>query len=164
MKNQEMSEFLQFAYKNNKIRELSEAFQEFDPKEEYHQGNAEVFLKEKTEKYEFCQIGDIVFVSKYSYSNGQEGKNHLFVIIEQNNVAVPIENFGMLLSSKIEKAKYKQNKLLKADDKNGLDVDSIVKTDVIYKIANENILFKIGNVDYDKIEQYKQSFLQNTKK
>lgn len=34
-----MSEFLKFAYKNNKIIELSEAFQEFDPKEESHQGN-----------------------------------------------------------------------------------------------------------------------------
>lgn len=76
-------------------------------------------------------------------------------------MAVPIENFGMLISSKIEKAKYKQNKLLKADDKNGLNVDSIVKTDVIYKIDNKNILFKIGSVDYDKIEKYKQSFLDN---
>lgn len=163
MPNKKMSEFLQFAYKNNRVRDLSEAFQEFAPEEEYHQGNTEVFLKEKTEQYDSYQIGDIVFVSKYLYSNGQEGKNHLFVIVEQNNIAVPIENFGMLISSKIEKAKYQENKFLKANNKNGLDVDSIVKTDVIYKIDNENILFKIGNVDFDKIEKYKQSFLNYNK-
>ena len=78
-------------------------------------------------------------------------------------MAVSLENFGMLISSKIEKVRYTQNKLLKADDKNGLKVDSIVKTDVIYKIDNENILFKIGSVDCDKIEEYKQSFLDTVK-
>ncbi len=45
MPNKKMSEFLQFAYKNNRVRDFSEAFQEFDPEEEYHQGNTEVFLE-----------------------------------------------------------------------------------------------------------------------
>ena len=38
--------------------------------------------------------------------------------------------------------------------------DSIVKTDVIYKISNEQILFKIGEVDMDKVEEYKKSFYE----
>ena len=37
-------------------------------------------------------------------------------------------------------------------------VNGIIKTDVIYKISNEQILFKIGKVDKEKIEEYKQSF------
>lgn len=84
----------------------------------------------------------------------------MFVIIDQDNLAVPIENFGMLISSQIDKLKYIQNKLLEKDDANGLKVDSIVKTDVIYKITNDNILFKIGKVDIDKIEEYKKSYME----
>ena len=36
-------------------------------------------------------IGDIVFVSKYSYDSGAEGQNHLFVIISDDDQLVPIE-------------------------------------------------------------------------
>ena len=60
----------------------------------------------------------VVFVNNYEYKDGTSGKNHLFVIIEQNNIAVPIENFGMLISSKIDKVKYQTNRLLQKDDKN----------------------------------------------
>ena len=102
----------------------------------------------------------IVFVSDYRYDNGAKGKNHLFVIIEQNNLTVPIENFGMLISSNLEKLKYKSNKLINKDNKNRLNKDSIVKTDVIYKISNEQILFKIGEVNLDKVKEYKQSFYE----
>ncbi len=91
------------------------------------------------------------------------GKDHLFVIIDQDNTAVPIENFGMLISSNLEKLKFNSNKLLKKDNINNLHKDSIVKTDVIYKILNEQILFRIGKVDNEKIEEYKKSFYNNLK-
>ena len=74
------------------------------------------------------------------------------------NTAVPIENFGMLISSNLEKLKFKANSLLEKDNANNLHKNSIVKTDVVYKILNEQILFKIGKVDNEKIEQYKLSF------
>ncbi len=45
MQNKKMSEFLQFAYKSNRVRELSEAFQEFESMEEVHQGNTEMFFR-----------------------------------------------------------------------------------------------------------------------
>ena len=45
-----------------------------------HIGRNEVNMKK--EKYE---IGDIVFVSKYKYENGEDGNNHLFVIISNDN-------------------------------------------------------------------------------
>ena len=156
----EISDFLKYAKEKGKIKELDDAFIKYPVEEEWHQGKIENLLCEEEEDYSIYQVGDIVFVNNYKYKNGIEGKNNLFVIIEQNNIAVPIENFGMLISSKIDKIKYETNKLLKKDTKNNLKVDSIVKTDVIYKILNDQILFKIGKVDIEKVEEYKNSFLQ----
>lgn len=161
MNNNELSDFLKIAYKYNKVRNIEEAFEEYPVKEEWHKGKVENVIREKNETYDIYNIGDIVFVSKYLYEDGQTGENHFFVIIDKNNIAVPIENFGMLISSKTYKIKYSANKLLKKDNKNGLHKDSIVKTDVIYKILNEQILFKIGEVDKIKIEEYKKAFLDN---
>lgn len=163
MSDETMSDFLKCAYQIGKIKDVSEAFDEFNPEEEIHKGKTEFWLKEKTESYDEYSVGDIVFVDKYTYDDGKTGRNHLFVIIEQNNLVVPIESFGMLISSQIQKLKYKANKLLEADEKNGLRVDSIVKTDVIYRIKTEQILFKIGNVDYEKIEEYKKYYLNQNK-
>ncbi len=100
-----------------------------------------------------------MFVKEYQYDDGTLGYNHLFVIIDQDNAAVPIENFGMLISSNLNKLKFDTNTLLEKDNINNLQKDSIVKTDVIYKIATEQILFKIGTVDNEKVEEYKKSFL-----
>ena len=159
----EISDFLKFAKEKGKIRDVSEAFVEYPVEEEWHQGKIENILCEDEEIYSIYQIGDIVFVKDYKYNDGTSGKNHLFVIIEQNNIAVPIENFGMLISSKIDKVKYETNKLLEKDDKNNLKMNSIVKTDVVYKILNNQILFKIGQVDIDKVEEYKKSFYNYNK-
>ncbi|CDA30130.1 unknown [Clostridium sp. CAG:492] len=67
----------------------------------------------------------------------------------------------MLISSKIEKLKYKFNKYIKKDNKNNLKTDSIVKTDVIYKIFTKNILLKIGNIDKTKVDIYKNYLINN---
>lgn len=161
---EDFSDFLKTAYKYNKIKDLKEAFEEYPVEEEWHKGKIENVLKEESESYNiYYDIGDIVFVKEYSYSNGEKGNNHFFVIIDKNNTAVPIENFGMLISSNLEKLRYKSNKLLEKDSLNNLNKDSIVKTDVIYKILNEQILFKIGRVDYEKIEEYKKSFYDSLK-
>ena len=100
-----------------------------------------------------------MFVSKYKYADGSEGNNHLFVIIEKNNLAVPIEYFGMIISSQLQKAKYKTNAILIKDNNNHLKSDSIVKMDVIYRISNEQIRFKIGTVEMEKIEEYKEKYM-----
>ena len=162
---EELSDFLKIAYQHNKVKDLKEAFEEYPVEEEWHKGKIENVLNEDSESYNLSyEIGDIVFVKEYSYSNGEKGNNHFFVIIDKDNTAVPIENFGMLISSNLHKLKFKTNKLLEKDNLNNLYRDSIVKTDVIYKILNEQIIFKIGTVDYEKIEEYKKSFydsLQN---
>lgn len=157
-----LSEFLKLAYRHNKVRTLQEAFEEFPVEEEWHKGKAENVLNALREDEEIYKtnyaIGDIVFVKEYTYSNGKIGNNHLFVIIDQDNTAVSIENFGMLISSNLNKLKFTSNELLKKDEINHLHKNSLVKTDVIYKIANEQIEFKIGKVDMEKVEQYKESF------
>lgn len=159
MKNKEgLSDFIKFAYENGDVKDVSEAFIEYPVEEEWHKGRTECLLNEPKEIYSVYSIGDIVFVKNYQYENGKIGTNHLFVIIDQNNVAVPIENFGMLISSNLDKLKYEANKLLTKDEINGLDKDSIVKTDEIYIIKSEQILFKIGKVDESKVEEYKQMY------
>ena len=160
---EELSEFLKIAYKYGRVKDLEEAFKEFPVEEEWHEGKIENVLNEEREIYSVYEIGDIVFVKEYTYSDGKIGNNHFFVIIDQNNTAVPIENFGMLISSNLEKLKFKANILLEKDNVNKLHKDSIVKTDVVYKILNEQILFKIGKVDNDKIEEYKKSFYETLK-
>ena len=45
-------------------------------------------------------VGDIVFVAKYEYKNGESGANHSFVIIDDGQ-AIDINYFGFLLSSNI---------------------------------------------------------------
>lgn len=159
MKSEEgLSDFIKFAYKCNKVRDIKEAFDEYPVEEEWHKGKIENVVRESEEEYYLYEIGDIVFVRNYYYPDGTEGENHFFVIIDQNNMAVPIENFGMLISSRIDKAKYEANKLLEKDEMNKLHCDSIVKTDVIYKILNEQIIFRIGKVDNNNIKEYKESF------
>lgn len=160
MQNHKVSEFIKLAYSKGKVRDIEEAFEECPVGNEWHQGKIENVICEKIEQYNIYSIGDIVFVKRYKYQDGNDGNNHLFVIIDQNNLAVPIENFGMLISSQIDKLKYIQNKLLERNNENGLKTDSIVKTDVIYKITNDNILFKIGKVDIDKVEEYKKSYME----
>ncbi len=159
----ELSDFLKIAYEHGKVRDLKEAFEEFPVEEEWHKGKIENVLKEESESYNICEIGDIVFVKEYTYFDGNKGNNHFFVIIDKDNTAVPIENFGMLISSNLDKLKFKTNKLLEKDEINNLHKDSIVKTDVIYKISNEQIIFKIGKVDNEKIEEFKKSFYENLK-
>lgn len=161
---EELSDFLKTAYKYDKVKEVKEAFEEYPVQEEWHQGKIENVLEESEEIYNTnYNVGDIVFVKEYLYSNGATGNNHFFVIIDQDNTAIPIENFGMLISSNLDKLKYSSNKLLEKDKTNNLHKDSIIKTDVIYKILNEQILFKIGTVDNERIEEYKKSFYDSLK-
>ena len=110
-------------------------------------------------------IGDIEFVNQYDYSDGTEGNNHLFVIIdsqETDNIAISMDYFGMLISSQIHKSretsKFKYNIFLKKDAQNGLNCDSIVKTDELYTFNNNNIVMKIGTVDPEDVEEFINNF------
>ena len=64
----------------------------------------------------------------------------------------------MLISSNLEKLKYSVNVLLKKDEINNLNKDSIVKTDVMYRIREKDILFKVGRVELEQIMEYRNRF------
>ncbi len=110
-------------------------------------------------KYE---MGDIIFVKKYSYQNDKNGENHLFVIIDDEDNSVSIEYFGWIVSSHREKANdvsnFKYNEPLDATLKNGLKKDSIVKCDQVYNISKDNVAFKIGSVDVDDFYRFMITF------
>ena len=161
---QNISDFLKHMYEANDIKDVSEAFKNYPAEEEWHEGKTESFIEEPKEFYSIYDIGDIVFVKNYEYHSKQKGNNHLFVIIDKNNMAVPMENIAMLISSKIEKVKYEANQLLPKNKINGLKKDSIVKKDVVYKILNSQILFRVGTIDEDTINLYKDSYQLLTKK
>lgn len=157
-------EFVKRIKEIGKIRDIREAFIKYPVEEEEHKGKLESYIAvaEEGEKYYYksgYSVGDIVYVKEYLYKNGEKGTNHLFVIIGKDNFAVPIEYFGMLISSKTYKIKYNTNEFLAQDSVNNLNKDSIVKLDEIYRIK-EAISFKIGKVDEDKIEEYKQKYLE----
>lgn len=108
------------------------------------------------------EIGDIVFVSKYDYDNGRKGENHLFVLIDDDNQLVPIEYFGLIVSSHREKSKdnsnFKFNEPIDKNENNRLNKDSIVKCDQIYSIPTKNIQFKIGQVDIDDYMRFMEAY------
>lgn len=116
----------------------------------------------KTVKSEY-EVGDIVFVSKYNYNNGNQGNNHLFVIIDaEKNEVISAEYFGMIVSSHREKGNdvshFVYNEPLDKDITNGLRDDSIVKCDQIFSIPSKNIQFKIGQVDIDDYLRFMEAY------
>ena len=111
------------------------------------------YVSENFESFDNIQRGDIVFVKKFIYSNGEIGQNHLFVILD-NNSYMPIEYFGMIISSNINKYNIKINK----DKENKLYKNSIVKTDHIYKLNKNDILKKVGKIDHDMIKLFERKY------
>ena len=155
------SDFIKKAYDNGDIYDVSVAFNDFPPAQEWHHGKIDYFINEPSFYYNGkCEIGDIVFVREYTYGNGVQGRNHLFVIVDIDYIAVPIEYFDMLISSKLEKLKYGANLFIKKDNYNKLDKDSIIKTDAIYKLTKEQIIFKLGSVSIKKIKKYKNVYYE----
>ena len=112
-------------------------------------------------------IGDIVFVGEYNYSNKNLGENHLFVIIDDDNKVVPLDYFGLIVSSHIEKSKkktkYIYNEPLLKSDVNNLLLDSIVKCDDLFSLPSKNIKYKIGTVEIDDFLRFITAYNNKTK-
>ena len=142
---------IELAKKNNLIKELKDI--------DIVEDNS-IYLNEENSSYNFkYNVGDIVFVKKYNYSNGIKGSNHLFLIIEDNYI-VSMDYFCLLISSQLDKLKYDTNLFLAKDFKNKLKKDSIIKLDSIYRIENEDILFKVGEVTQEKLNMYRDTFIK----
>lgn len=160
-------EFINNVKKNGLLKEVSEAFKEYPPEEEWHKGDINCYICERMTNFGY-DIGDIVYVPQFKYSNNNSGVNHLFVIIDKDKQIVPLEYFGLLISSNLRKLKYSQNISLLPDNKNNLNKESIVKTDYIYRLDKEMIAYKIGEVSIEKINYYKEcvknNFIENRDK
>lgn len=107
-------------------------------------------------------VKDIVYVENYTYKNGSKGKNHNFVIVE-NGKAIDIDYYGLLMSSKIEKANFPYNVLIPKNEMNRLRKDSIVKCDDLINIEEKEIKFKIGEVTDNDLDEFLKRFEKYTK-
>ena len=143
-----MSKFIDEARKKGKIINYGDVYESLEPDE------VGFYIGEKLNVYGTYKIGDIVYVSKYKNVN-----KHLFVIVDEENRGIDIDYFCMLISSKFDKLKYESNVLLKKDNMNNLNKDSIVKTDNIYNIKRENIDFLVGKIDIKLVNEFKNNLL-----
>lgn len=106
------------------------------------------------------KIGDIVYVTKYSYKSGEIGENHFLVIIDDGQ-AIDIYNyFGFLLTSNQKKKKYPYNILLNKNNKNHLSKDSVVKCDDLIEISEKEIKFKVGEVEQADLERFINTYMK----
>ena len=65
-----VSEFIKMAYAAGRVKNVEDAFKEFPPEEEWHQGKIENVICENNKEYNAYNIGDIVYVKEYYYSDG----------------------------------------------------------------------------------------------
>lgn len=105
------------------------------------------------------EIGDIVWVE--TSTEGAINK-HMYVIIGSDNEAVPVEYFGFVVSSNIKKSKfnspYKFNEPIYPTILNNLDFDSIVKCDQLFTINEDEILYKLGQVDLEDLMRFYSAY------
>lgn len=152
-----MKDFIKKAIENGDVKKYSEVY-DTDPniKEEC---DRLFYIGEKTVKYPKYDIGDIIYVK--DYKNNEKINNHLFVIVDDDNYGVPIDYFCMIISSNLDKLKYKSNRLLEKDNINNLNKDSLVKTDTIYDIKYDEISFCVSKVDIELVKEYEKLYLEN---
>ena len=152
------SKFVKYVFLNNKVRTLDYVKDRDDDciiREE-----AEVVYTSSKKKEKKYKIGDIILVKNFRYPDGSLGTLHPFIIIDKLNLAVPIEHLSMIISSNVKKKKYPTNIFLSKDDKNNLDMDSIVKTDYIYHIHALQINGVTGSVSNDSVKLFKENYLK----
>ena len=152
-----MKEFIKIAFKNGDVKKYSDVY-DTDPNI-LEECDRLFYIGEKTVKYPRYEIGDIIYVK--DYKENEKLNNHLFVIVDDDNYGVPIDYFCMIISSNLDKIKYKSNKLLQKDSINNLNKNSIVKTDTIYDIKYEEISFSVGKVDIELINEYEKLYLES---
>lgn len=116
-------------------------------------------VKKKQDKY---NLGDIVFVNEFNFNKNKLGKNHLFVVVADDNKVVPPLYFGLIVSSHREKSRdnsnFKYNVSLNKGKINSLKYYSVVKCDQLYVFPRANIQFKIGSAEIDDFIRFIQTY------
>lgn len=110
-------------------------------------------------KYE---IGDIIWVAEFEDVDKKVVDHHYFVVVDDDGSLVPADYFGFVISSNTrkskERSKFKYNEPIKKDDKNKLDVDSIVKCDQVFTIPKKTISYKLGSVDVEDMLRFLKAY------
>ena len=105
-----------------------------------------------------CEIGDIVLISQFKYSDGRDGGLHSFVIIDIDKDELGIMAFEylcFLVSSQKSKESFPYNVPIKRDSINRLLKDSHVKCDYIYEgVRIDDILMVVGKVTPEQLEVF----------
>lgn len=156
---EEMSDFLKQAYKSGRIIDYDD-FCKTPQAKKYALNEEEVeYYTELSKRKKKYKVGDIVYVEGYKYKNGESGKRHSFVIIEEGQ-AIAIDYFGFLISSKIEKSNFPYNEKINKNITNNLYRDSIVKCDDLIVISEKDIKFKIGEVTEKELKKFKETYMK----
>jgi len=79
------------------------------------------------------KIGDVVITNRLDFSDVD---NHIFVIIEENNIAIPIDYLYFLFKK-----------------------DNVKNIDFVYQINDKKIIKKIGYIDKSVISDYKKHYI-----
>jgi hypothetical protein len=107
-------------------------------------------------------IGDIVIVHNFTYSEGTKGTAHSFVIMDIDNDEFQLVNFEylcFLISSKTDKnndvnTEFPYNEPIHPDNINRLKRESHVKCDILYEIKEDDIIMQIGKVTHAQYERF----------
>lgn len=108
--------------------------------------------------------GDIIWASeaKNLTEENNDVKNHYYVLINDDGTVVPLDYYGFVLSSRVEKSKenspYKYNEPISKDNENNLTTNSIVKCDKLFKIPVDNIGGKLGVINEDDFNRFLDAF------
>lgn len=108
--------------------------------------------------------GDIIWASEAKNLNEENNdvKNHYYVLINDDGTVVPLDYYGFVLSSRVEKSKenspYKYNEPISKDNENNLTTNSIVKCDKLFKIPVDNIGGKLGVINEDDFNRFLDAF------
>ena len=110
-------------------------------------------------KYE---IGDIVWVREFDIKEQEKVNYHSFVIIDDDEKVVPVDYFGFVVSSNIQKSKehskFKYNEPIQKNSNNRLRTDSIVKCDQIFELPKKCIEYRIGHVDAEDLLRFLDAY------
>lgn len=110
------------------------------------------------------QKGDIIWASeaKNLSVENNDVKNHYFVLINDDGMAVPFEYYGFVISSRIDKSKdnspFKYNEPIEKSDENQLETNSIIKCDQLFNIPADNIGGKLGSAEQDDFIRFLDAF------
>ena len=116
------------------------------------------------------EIGDIVLVDKFTYSDGRKGELHNLVIVGINQdefQLVDLDYMCFLISSNIEKSNsvnpnYPFNEPILASNETGLKKDGHVKCDELLEgIKKDNIIMHVGYVTQEQYDRFTELYWQS---